>query len=103
MIYVEDTVVLQQGKMSAYEEHAKELAAILGAVGIKCVGSWTAASGNMAERTGLWACEDLEKFYAAMAKAVQSKEGAAWIQKTQGMTASHIRRILRPTPSSPLQ
>jgi hypothetical protein len=103
MIYVEDTVVLYPGKMSAYEEHARELATILAAAGIKCIGSWTAASGNMAERTGLWACEDFAEFQTAIAAAVASKEGAAWIQKTLPMQVSHTRRILRPTPSSPLQ
>ena len=103
MIYVEDAVVLHPGKMGAYEEHARELAMILEAAGIKCVGSWTAASGNMSERTGLWACENLEKFQSAITAAVQSKEGAAWIQKTLPMQVSHTRRILRPTRSSPLQ
>ncbi len=103
MIYVEDTVVLYPGKMAAYEELAKDLATILEAAGIKCVGSWTAASGNMAERTGLWACEDMAQFQKRMAAAVQSKAGAAWIQKALPLQVSHTRRILTPTPSSPLQ
>ncbi len=104
MIYVEDTVVLFPGKMNEYNEAAKELVRILEAAGIKCVGSWaTTESGNTNERTGLWACEDLAQFQTRMASAAQSKEGAAWIKKTQPMIVTHTRRILSPTADSPLQ
>lgn len=103
MIYMETNIILQPGKMAEYLEAEKAMYPMIGKFGMKLIGSWRTTIGNTNEFIGLFAYEDmgqLEKSSMAMRQDMEYQ--AAWKKMTPSIM-SQTRKIMMPTPMSPLK
>ena len=103
MIYVEDNIVLQPCKFGAFLELENGLAGFLKGTRIKHIASWHTTVGNQGEITVLYSCDDMGTWERAVSDLVQNKEFMVVYQKALGLAASTNRKIMMPTPASPLK
>ncbi len=103
MIYQVSNIILQPGKRAAYLEVENDLKRVAEKFGVKTIGSWSTVYGDVNEVTLLVAYEDmgkLEKYNMAM---MQDKEFQALAQRMYPLIVSQTRKLMMPTPASPLK
>jgi hypothetical protein len=103
VIYQVSNMILKPGKRAAYLEIENDLKRVAEKFGAKTIGSWSTVYGDVNEVTLLVAYEDmgiLEKSNMAM---MQDKEFQAITQRLLPFIMSQHRKLMMPTPASPLK
>jgi hypothetical protein len=103
MIYVEDNFILHPGKYPAFLALEHGMADFLKGTDVKHVASWHTTVGNQQELTFLYSCDDMGKWDKAVFGLSQNKEFVAVYQKALELAVSTSRKVMMPTPGSPLK
>ena len=103
MIYQISSIILQSGKMAAYREIENDLKNSAEKFGIKTIGSWSTVYGNVNEVTLLVAYEDMGKLEKSNMAMMQDKEFQSAVGKLAPFIVSQTRKLMMPTPASPLK
>jgi hypothetical protein len=104
MIYVEQSMTLQPGKVGEYIAiQNKDLMPIYSRVGIRLVGSCHTATGNNFEIVALFVYDDMAQMQKILAARNQDKDFIALTQKVYPLIVSSSTRIMEPNPWSPLK
>jgi hypothetical protein len=103
MIYVETNIVFKPGKRDSYLEDDKERASLAVKAGTKRIGGWITTVGNVNEFTSINAFEDLAQWQEVQATLTKNAKWQALLKKHQEDLVSVTRKMLTPTPESPLK
>ena len=103
MIYVLFKTEVPPHKAAEFHELFAKLVAFMERHGAKNVGAWQTELGPLGEFLYIWAVEDMAAYERALAGLLQDVEAAEVRAKLLPLYSNRERRILRPTPYSPLR
>ena len=103
MIYVSFKTEVPPDKAAEFHELFAKLMACMERLGAKNIAAWQTELGPLGDFLYIWAVEDMAAYEKTLAGLLQDEEVAEIRARLLPLYSNRERRILRPTPYSPMQ